>query len=60
LLQSEELQLYNSKLKVAEENLYLHYSTGSKFWKRDLMEKQAGWRGLYRLELKRNALNLTT
>ena len=59
--QSEELQLYNSKLKVAEENLYLHYSTGSKFWKRDLMEKQAGWRGLYRLELKRNsALNVTT
>lgn len=59
--QTEELQLYNSKLKVAEENLYMHYSSGSKFWKRDLMEKQAGWRGLYRLELKRNsALNATT
>lgn len=51
--QSEELQLYNSKLKVAEENLYMHYSTGSKLWKRDMMEKQAGWRGLYRLEVKR-------
>ena len=59
--QTEELQLYNSKLKVAEENLYLHYSTGSKFWKRDLMEKQAGWRGLYRLELKRQSdLNVTS
>jgi len=53
--ETEQVRLYNSRLKVAEENLYLHYSIGSSAWKRDMLEKRLGWRSLYRLQRKRLA-----
>lgn len=58
--EAEQVRLYNSRLKVAEESLYVHYAIGSKHWKRDILEQQRGWRSLYRLQRKRlTDLNLT-
>lgn len=51
--ETEQLRLYNSRLKVAEESLYLHHSMGSNLWKRDVLEQRRGWRSLYRLQRKR-------
>lgn len=58
--QTEKLQLFNSRLKVASTNLYMHHTLGNTKWKKDLLDLKSGWRNLYHLEKKRiSDVNLT-